>query len=227
MKFDRLIMMILFLGVFTTTSYAQEKCKVLKDDIAGEYIGPCKKGLANGQGMSKGENKYDGEFKNGLPNGKGTIVYANGGRYVGQWKKGLRHGEGTYIFNMDGKDSIADGNWKADKYLGAKRIKQYEIVRKRSVSRYTIRKDEHSVLNRVKIVVKNSGETLRPPQNINGTPGVIFRNWDYAVYENIPQFPFTCEMRYTVRNKLNTGSFEVEFNFKILEPGDWTVELLH
>jgi len=227
MKLDRLFMAIFFLGLFTTINYAQEKCKVLKEDIVGEYIGSCKKGLANGHGMSKGENKYDGEFKSGLPNGDGTMMYANGGRYIGEWKKGLRHGVGKYIFNLDGKDSIADGKWKNDAYLGALPKKEYEITLKRSVSRYVIRKDDKSSFNRIKIVVKNGGETVRPPQNINGSSGAIYRNWDNVIFENVSQFPFTCNMRYTMRSKLGGGSYDVEFNFKILEPGDWTVELLH
>ena len=61
----RLIMLVVMFGVVTISTNAQEKCKVLKADIAGEYSGDCKKGLANGEGISKGENTYEGKFKKG------------------------------------------------------------------------------------------------------------------------------------------------------------------
>ncbi len=48
----RLIMLIVMFGTLTISTSAQEKCKVLKADIEGEYSGDCKKGLASGHGIS-------------------------------------------------------------------------------------------------------------------------------------------------------------------------------
>jgi len=31
---------------------------------------------------------YEGEWKNGFPNGQGTETYPNGGKYVGEFKDG-------------------------------------------------------------------------------------------------------------------------------------------
>ena len=56
------------------------------------------KGTGNGMcKMGKGvvwknENKYEGEWKNGVISGRGVFLWANGNRYSGEWEngKGLR-----------------------------------------------------------------------------------------------------------------------------------------
>ena len=50
------------------------------DDCTGSYI--WRTGI-----------RYDGEFKNGLPHGKGAITYPNGDRYEGELKNGDKHGQ--------------------------------------------------------------------------------------------------------------------------------------
>lgn len=37
---------------------------------------------------------YDGSYKNGLPNGKGTMQKKNGEKYSGDYKDGLPDGQG-------------------------------------------------------------------------------------------------------------------------------------
>ena len=46
--------------------------------------------------MTATGDKYEGEFKNSLKNGKGTEVYHNGDRYVGEYKDGKPYGQGEY-----------------------------------------------------------------------------------------------------------------------------------
>lgn len=59
---------------------------------------------------------YEGEFKNGLFNGKGTIKYKDGSIYTGEFKNGLRDGYGTF---QDSKGKIIyDGLWKENIFLG-------------------------------------------------------------------------------------------------------------
>jgi len=63
-----------------------------------KYEGEFKDGILNGQGTitwSDGR-KYEGEFKDGKPNGQGTITWSDGRKYVGEFKDGLRNGQGTY-----------------------------------------------------------------------------------------------------------------------------------
>ena len=38
---------------------------------------------------------YVGELVNDKPHGKGTITYENGDSYEGEWKEGLKEGKGT------------------------------------------------------------------------------------------------------------------------------------
>lgn len=222
----RLIMLVVMFGTLTISTNAQEKCKVLKADIAGEYSGACKKGFASGQGISKGENTYKGKFKKGLPNGKGTMIYANGGKYEGQWKNGERNGEGKYSIKVDDKETIEDGIWKQDKYIGKKKVKGYKIIKKQSVSRYTIR-NMGDQFNRVTIKVKNNGQALVNLTNITGSMGNKVDYQGYTVFENISSFPFSCEMRYSVPSKLGSVNVPTEFFFEIIEPGDWMVEIQH
>lgn len=218
---------VVLLALCSTFCFSQKKCEVLKVDISGEYKGDCKNGLAHGKGYSVGENKYEGEFKKGLPNGYGTIIYSDGGKYIGQWKKGLRHGEGKYVIKSNGQDSIKDGIWKLDRYIGKKPVKQYVIIKKNSVSRYTFRKVGEN-LNQVTIKVRMNGQALNSAlENISATSGNRTNYNGYVVFENINSYPFNCEMRYKVPSKFGTTTTDVEFIFKIFEKGEWLVELNH
>ena len=38
---------------------------------------------------------YEGEWKNGNPNGQGTFTWSNGRKYAGVYKEGKPHGNGT------------------------------------------------------------------------------------------------------------------------------------
>lgn len=54
---------------------------------------------------------YVGQADGGMPDGSGSMAYADGGRYEGNWHKGLREGLGTFT------DSIGNafhGFWEAD-----------------------------------------------------------------------------------------------------------------
>ena len=54
-------------------------------------------------------SKYEGEIKNGLPNGQGTYTWINGEKYVGEYKDGEQNGQGTYSF-PNGDKYV--GEWK-------------------------------------------------------------------------------------------------------------------
>ena len=95
-------------------------------------------------------------FKKGLPNGKGYILYSDGGKCIGNWKNGVRSGEGKCVININGKDSIKEGIWKVWKYVGEKAVKQYKVTNKISISKYRIKKVGDS-MNRVTIKVRSKG----------------------------------------------------------------------
>ncbi|MFZ6818144.1 hypothetical protein [Undibacterium sp. Ji22W] len=103
-------------------------CKVNDGDIASEYTGACRDGLANGKGTAAGRDRYVGEFLNGNKHGKGTYKWSNGGRYEGEWVNDGRHGFGIHYtsgpdaFLPEGISEIGKqhgpiivGLWRSDK----------------------------------------------------------------------------------------------------------------
>ena len=94
--------------------YFTEKWEGLENEDnrdIGKYEGEIKNGFPNGQGTMTlpNGNKYVGKWKDGFPNGQGTETFSNGGKYVGEWKNGKKHGQGTQTF-PDGSKYV--GEWK-------------------------------------------------------------------------------------------------------------------
>ena len=93
---------------------------------------------------NKDFGKYEGEIKNGLPNGQGKITYHNpfdgkpDGFYEGEWKDGKKHGQGTFTWShgdnyvgeykdgeeWNGKVYDKDGNTSYEKVNGEIYFKQ-------------------------------------------------------------------------------------------------------
>ena len=48
--------------------------------------------------LSEEEFEFDGKYKDGKAEGKGTTKYKNGDKYEGNFKNGLRDGEGKYYY---------------------------------------------------------------------------------------------------------------------------------
>ena len=67
--------------------------------------------------------KYQGQVKDGKPNGLGILIYPNliippylsGTKYIGSWKDGKQNGQGTQTFSNGGKYV---GEWKDGKENG-------------------------------------------------------------------------------------------------------------
>jgi len=83
----------------------------------GKYEGEIKNGVPNGQGIFTFPDgrKYEGELKDGDYNGQGTYTYSDGSKYIGEWKGGNRNGQGKDIL-PDGSTYI--GGWKNGKQHG-------------------------------------------------------------------------------------------------------------
>lgn len=113
------LFLLLFLIITINCVLAQNAdCKVLSDSLKGTYAGECNNGKANGNGKAVGIHTYDGDFKNGLPDGKGKYTWANGDFYYGGWKKGLKDGKGEIHRTSNGIKTLITGYWKKDKYKG-------------------------------------------------------------------------------------------------------------
>jgi hypothetical protein len=206
------------------TLFSQESCKVLKPEIAGTYDGKCKNGLAHGKGIAFGTDRYEGQFSKGLPNGSGKYTWQNGSVYIGEWSDGERNGIGRYIIKTASGDSIQDGMWNKDTYMGPKPQNPY-VSYKTGVDRYSFQKN-NTIKKRVLVDIYQNGIRNRNISNftMSTTSGSDTKVGESVGYDYII-FPVMIKIRYTARNKLNTISYDVQFEFEIYEPGDWTVTL--
>ena len=63
-------------------------------------------------------DSYSGDKIDGKPDGLGTWIYTKDekfiGKYEGNWKNGLRHGKGTMYDKFGGK---TNGEWNNGKYI--------------------------------------------------------------------------------------------------------------
>ncbi len=71
----------------------------------GKYEGEIKNGEPNGLGtFNKLDGyKYEGEWKDGTPNGQGTMTYSDGDKHEGEFKDGEANGNGTLIYSSGDK----------------------------------------------------------------------------------------------------------------------------
>lgn len=203
---------------------AQKNCKVLLPEIDSSYTGKCKKGLAHGKGTATGIDSYTGKFSNGWPHGRGTYIWANGDEYSGDWKEGKRSGEGKLILKLADRDSIIDGLWEDNRYLGPKPVPP-RVIAKSSIDRYTF-KLTGGFKNRVLIDFLQNGARNTTITNliISSSKG-IETNLGHSIGYDYIEFPVTIRVNYTTLNKFKAVEVQAIFEFEITDPGDWRVEI--
>ena len=86
------------------------------NDNGEKFIGEIKNGLKDGKGtlFYEKENKnkrqrYEGDFKNDKPNGRGILYWNDGSKYEGEWKNDIKEGKGIMYYNNGER---YEGNWK-------------------------------------------------------------------------------------------------------------------
>ncbi len=80
------------------------------------YEGEFKDSLPNGKGTyTSSRYTYIGQWKDGLRNGKGIETYENGDKYEGEYNNDLRNGKGTYTSS---NGDVYIGQWKDDLQVG-------------------------------------------------------------------------------------------------------------
>ncbi len=217
-----LLTIVFSLGFMFT--FAQSDCKVLKPEIAEEYSGKCKKGYAHGKGEASGVDSYEGTFRKGLPDGKGTYVWASGETYIGQWKDGKRDGVGVLYYTLDGEEKLMDGIWEDDEYIG-ERVPNPRVLNSTNVDRYSIRMTG-DIMDRVLVDLYQNGARNTNVENymLATSSGYDTKLGHSRGFEGIT-FPVIIKVSYTTYNKMKTYKYNVAFEFEIFEPGDWRVEL--
>ena len=105
------------MGCFPCCSTKNNEYTYLNGDF---YKGEIKNNLPNGKGIKYYGNsnkiRYQGEFVNGIQEGKGKYIWENGEYYVGEWKNDKKNGRGT-IFLNNGVIKY-QGNFIDDKFIG-------------------------------------------------------------------------------------------------------------
>ena len=197
------------------------ECKVKIPAISGTYSGGCKNGLADGMGIAQGVDLYKGQFREGVPHGKGTYTWAGGTYYEGAWRSGLKDGKGKLV----SRDSIVSGYWRAGTFVGKTTVPSYKVTRSLSVIRSTIIKsdcaDNEIKMQFLRAGVANAGMS---GFTLAYTSGNEFRAGSYIGLNNL-QFPVDIKVTFNAYNFFRTAQYEVIFEFTINEPGCWNVNV--
>lgn len=222
------IAIVIFL--FISFSAQSQRCDVDNEALKGTYNGDCKKNKAHGKGIATGTDTYEGEFKNGLPDGQGIYTWANKNVFSGKYIKGLREGKGTMTFKLEGRDSIMEGFWKKDVYIG-KYEKPWEVHSKTGSIRDVEIEYTPDKLDRVKVIITNTtGNVIGlggqiPPIKVDNLillKGSFQRQTSLENHYKSTETTFH-DIIYPFRIKLQMSREEIEVEF--FEPGSYTVNI--
>ncbi|NJO24872.1 MAG: hypothetical protein HC867_02380 [Bacteroidia bacterium] len=227
----RLAISSLLILLFPVFLWSQT-CEVLNENLKGKYDGECKKGKAHGHGKATGKDAYEGDFKSGLPDGKGTYTWSNGTSFTGKWDNGLREGKGIMTYKTGkGEDSLISGFWKKDVYIG-EHEHPYEIYTKtRAITGAEV---EYSPDNLYKVSisitnttggVRTTGGASLPQMRITDLQ-VLKGNFSRSV-DNNSHYKMTQRMlmdvQFPFRAKILIGTEEVEIELR--EKGSYNVDI--
>jgi hypothetical protein len=215
----------------SSITWAQE-CVVEKESLKGTYTGDCKKGKAHGHGKAVGSDVYEGDFKSGVPDGMGTYTWSNGNAFTGKYVKGLREGKGRMTIKKEGGlDSLVDGFWKKDVFIGANERPWLVHGKTGSVRDVDIEFTPDPV-RRIKIVITNttggvtgSSVNIYPRFKVDNTQVLKGSYERLTSLESHLKSTETSLMDVTFpfRVKLNIAREEVEIEF--FEVGSYTVTI--
>ncbi|MDR4509120.1 MAG: hypothetical protein MRJ65_12960 [Candidatus Brocadiaceae bacterium] len=110
-------LLVLFSFIYSSAEGREGKRQRIKFESGGQYEGEIKNGKPNGQGtyLSPDGRKYVGEFKDGVFSGQGTYTFPDGTKYVGEFEDGKIEGQGTVSFRSGMKYA---GEFKEALYNG-------------------------------------------------------------------------------------------------------------
>jgi hypothetical protein len=195
--------------LFLTFCTSGQTCEVDKESLKGTYTGDCKKNKAHGKGKAIGIDTYEGDFKNGLPDGQGIYTWSNRNVYEGKYVKGLREGKGIITFKrQDAQDSIVEGYWKKDAYIGPNE-KPWIVYSKTGSVRNVEVEFTPDKLYRVKVIITNT------TGGVTGLGNLVLLKGSYQRQNNLETHYKSTETTYQdvlfpFRVKLQMQKEEVE-----------------
>ena len=206
-------------------------CKVDMPELIGAYKGECKKGYAHGKGEATGVYHYTGEFKYGLPSGKGRMDYGNTW-YEGAFQDGKKEGKGELHYTADGKDSVIKGYWSGDEYRG-KNYVTYKTDAVPKFDRVDINPSAGSG-HRITIEISTTSSSeesvrLNPRPSVNLSDLIAMKQASLIRYisntESPLKYSWTFEIRefpIQLRAQLTNGQY---FNLDLYKSADWNVKI--
>lgn len=221
-------LLITLILISNTSAYSQNLCVVNLESIKGTYTGECSTNKANGKGKSIGTDQYEGDFKEGYPDGKGMYIWKDGHYFIGNFIKGKKEGLGEmYYESVSGNDSLITGFWNKDKFLGQYEV-PYKLISNSSFINQVNISLRNKKENKITIDIKagstglyaRQGPSIEEEQIITGNYKSSFSNSQTTSFTRILEnvnFPF--EVILFLNNGGNTrflinekGSYEVLIN---------------
>jgi hypothetical protein len=209
-------------AIIYSTFLLSQECAVEKESLKGTYTGDCKNGRANGRGKAVGTDTYEGEFKSGLPDGQGTYIWNNGSSYTGKFAKGFKDGKGTMVYKRaNAADSVFDGFWKKDLYVGKYEKPYLVYFKSKSVTDVEIEVKRNSFKQISFFITNTSGGGValdgseNPKMKVDdiqltkGAFGRTMANNDHAKKSET----IIYDIVFPIRMKVTIGSEQVEIEF--------------
>lgn len=232
MRNSSLTFALLVLGLWWSAEGWSQDCVVELSALKGSYEGDCRNGKAHGKGKAVGTDKYEGEFRSGLPDGQGSYTWSNGNSFTGKFSKGLREGKGTMIYKrVQAPDSTVTGYWRKDQYAGKNEKPWIVRYTSRSVTEVQVEVKSDG-FRQVSFLVSNTsggaismdnGELPRLKvddiQMLRGNYGRILNQGGQSKKSETIVF----DVEFPAYMKLSIGGEQVEIEF--LEEGNYTVNI--
>ncbi len=235
MKKLALISVLFF--AFVINGFSQYNCKVLVENLNGQYNGECKKGLANGEGSAKGIDTYVGNFKKGLPNGFGVYTYENGSNFIGKFRKGLKDGYGLQNTITEAGDLVQDyGLWMADSLLVPNDSRALFKVNLSKGIKIVDPKLTRDITTKNQVWINFQVDGI--PDN-----SVIIENSEISsgkkidtkerslntliAFDDIKEFPVTVKLKYQIRKTEQLFMVDCQTEIVLFTAGMWEININH
>ena len=166
---------------------------------------------------------YEGNFKNGYPDGEGKYTWQNGNNFTGTFKKGIKIGKGEMRFlRKSREDSVVIGFWEKDNYHGQYE-KPYDFINTGNEITYkNVAHHTNSGSQSVRISMESGVLATADISNFTIRDGSYVRtNTTELTRTKIIEFQ-TVVFPFRVEFRLEKGPIEIAF----YEDGEWNVELV-